>query len=271
MSVVTFQEVRNATGLGTDVISDTQIQEGIKLVEGDTERFLNCSLTPKLRIDMLSGKGNNVIRLSKNPLLKLSSLKIDGTAITVSEVYWNREAGILKLKTGAETGVFTVKTQSVIAKYYHGYLELSGTQTTTSAAETAGGSVVVAVADASEFFAGDHIEIYGTDGNREFATISSVSGNNITVDNLVLSHESGSIFEKLEVPKTVKRFILHEAAIYTLLRGIGASYTFATSYSAPEYTITKGVPYPHFEKAFNENIKLRDRYMDQLVPRISIG
>jgi hypothetical protein len=46
--------------------------------------------------------------------------------------------------------------------------------------------------------------------------------------------------------------------IYAVNISCAGSYTFATGYTFPEYSVQKGVPYPHFQKAVDENIKLRD-------------
>lgn len=67
------------------------------------------------------------------------------------------------------------------------------------------------------------------------------------------------------VPSIVEKYCAILAAIYCAEYMIGSTYTFATSYSHPDISISKGVPYPHFEKVFNSLVKKRDWYEKEIL------
>lgn len=61
------------------------------------------------------------------------------------------------------------------------------------------------------------------------------------------------------LPIIIKKLTAIIAAITTAEYMVGNTYTFATSYSIPELSVTKGVPYPHFEKLINQLTKQSEK------------
>jgi hypothetical protein len=66
------------------------------------------------------------------------------------------------------------------------------------------------------------------------------------------------------IPEIIKKLTAVVAGLMVGSYMIGKTYTFATSYSIPEMSITKGVPYPHFEKVVNELAKQRDYLVERI-------
>lgn len=71
------------------------------------------------------------------------------------------------------------------------------------------------------------------------------------------------------IPNIIKKFTAITAALMIGGHMIGNTYTFATSYTVPEYTINKGVPYPHFEKIVGEMKKQRDFLLTRIQSQIN--
>ena len=62
------------------------------------------------------------------------------------------------------------------------------------------------------------------------------------------------------VPDIISAYCAVQAAIYAGQYMIGSTYTIATSYSHPDISVTKGVPYPHFDRALSAIQKKADMY-----------
>ena len=175
---------------------------------------------------------------------------------------------MIALKNTASTSNILNKNQSVIVKYLYGLLDESDTDTTLSTASTAGSSVSIEVADTSSFTANDWVILYGTDGHREVAQVSSITdGTNMVIDQLVDTHDTSTKIIKLECPYFIKRFMEIEAAIYIAINAIGSTYTFNTNYSLGEMSVSKGVPYPHFSTQVQKLIAERNRLSEMIKPR----
>ena len=70
------------------------------------------------------------------------------------------------------------------------------------------------------------------------------------------------------VPAIVKNLCATIAAVAIANYMIGSTYTFATSYSMPDLSVTKGVPYPHFDRALSALTKQRDYLEKQVVKQL---
>jgi hypothetical protein len=124
----------------------------------------------------------------------------------------------------------------------------------------AGDNVEIYVEDVTEFVEGEWVLIETMQGYVEAAKITDIDtgADMITVNKLINDCTEGSVLTQLKTDELLNQFILYESAVATGINAIGGSYTFATGYTFPEYSVQKGVPYPHFQKAVDENIKLRD-------------
>lgn len=229
---------------------------------------MNTKFTPTQKIDMLDGNGTGRLFATQNPVLAVRELITNDTTISLGEIFVTKQSGKIELGNGAETSTFISKTQDTWIKYLYGWLEESSTSTASTAATTAGTSVAISVSSITSFSDEDWVEVYGMDGKREVAQISGApSGTTITVDQLVLTHESGSVVVKLQIPTFIKRYMEIEAAIAVAINAIGSTYTFNASYSLGELSVVKGVPYVHFDRQLSGLLKERDMRKKRLRPR----
>lgn len=271
MTYITVQNVRDASGIPTSLADDDTVEHAITMVEKNTERIMNTKFSPTLRIDVIDGNGLSYIFTHKNPVLRLEAIKSNDETITTSSVHVYEYSGKLTLGTDSETSEFLAKKQSVILKYRFGLMEKDDTlQTTTTADITAGDSVTITVNDVTDFAVNDWVEIYGMDGNKEVAQITSISDPDIVVDKLIYSHEADSTFIKLEVPYYIKRFMELEATIYLAMNAIGATYTFNAGYSLGDLNVQKGVPYTHWKESLSKALKEREKFRSMIKPRFKI-
>ena len=258
---ITIASVRRTCGIGSSEISDTDVGLTITEIEAQVPRFFNTSFTPKERIDILDGNGTMRIILDKNPLLVVRELKIDGDTEDPAHLNIYKESGKVELNTDVSLTNSTFKQGSkhIVVKYVYGWMEESSTETTTDAASTAGTSVALSVASESGFTADDWIEIYGMDGYKEAAQVSSTGTGELTVDQLVYTHESGSKVVKLQINEIFKKLMNYACAISMVARIVGESYTDTVGYGLGELNIQKGEPYTQWRETATQLIRERDR------------
>ena len=268
----TVSEVRRISGIAATEISDVDVGFMIVDAEAKIPRFFNTFFKPTERIEIQDGDGTNRHHLEKNPVLAVRELKIDGTAVDVDTLEIQKESGYIFLGQGAQPPTFLFKRNSVVVKYLYGSVVISQTVNTTSSAdEEAGTAVSVAVASSSGFAEDDWVEIFGMDGKREAAQISSVTdATNIVLDQLVLDHESGSSIVKLEVEHTFIELMNTVCAIACVARIIGQSYTDIVGYTLAELHVQKGEPYTQWRETANQLIKQRDDIMSRISIRPSV-
>jgi len=259
MTFITADDVRRASGAPASLITDALINEAITIIEDEMKRWMNSAFVPTQRIEHRNGNSLPRMFTMKNPLLAVRALTInDSTSITPAYLYIEKQSGKITLSKDAESGTFTDGTSNTFIKYLYGLMEESTTNTTSTADTTAGSSVSMTVSSITGLADGDWLEIYGMDGKREVAQISGDPATGaIVLDQLVYSHESGSIVVKLQIPYYIKRFMEIEAAIYVAVYAIGGTYTFNTSYSLGELSVNKGEPYPQWREVIQRMINER--------------
>lgn len=264
----TREQVFDKVGVDNTVISDDQMDRILDLADAEVDRIISSTCKPKTRIELSDGDNRNVMYIRNVPLMKVIALEIDDVTITLEEVVF-RVNGELRLTNAAEKVFFFLPQgfprvfNNVRVKYLYGWLEETELQSDVTVDVTAGLSATLTVVDGSIFSADDFIRIVGFDGNEEQGKITAVNTNDLTID-LVLSHEIGSIVTLLEVPPMVVQLAATIGAIMGALFQMGATYTFATSYQTPDYQVSKGVPYPHFQKVLDASVQERDFIMTQL-------
>ena len=259
---VTVATVRRTAGIASTEINDADVNAIITECEPQVERFFNTVFTPKERIDILNGNGTTRIILDKNPLLAVRELKIDGDTEDPAYLHVSRESGKIELDTSQAltNNTFKLGSQKIVVKYIYGWVEESSTDTTLSAASEAGTSVALSVASETDFSDKDWVEIYGMDGNKEASQISGdPTTGSITVDKLVLDHESGSKVVKLQVNEIFKKLMNFACAIAMVARIVGQSYTDVVGYGLGELNIQKGEPYTQWRETATQLIRERDR------------
>lgn len=140
-----------------------------------------------------------------------------------------------------------------------------------SATTGTGNAASISVSSISGLGTGTYIKLEDPiTQSSETTKIIGVSSGSVSAD-LSWSHLSGSRLVKMQIPQLVKNLVKVTAAIMASRYMIGSTYTFATSYSYPEHTVTKGVPYPHFEKVYNSLVKQREALLKILRPQTSVG
>ena len=276
-SYVTIASVRRTCGIGESEISNDDIGSIIAECEPQVERFFNTSFIPKERIDILDGNGTLRLVLDKNPLLSVRELKIDGTTEDPANLHTYKESGVIELSSSASTSTFKEMNNAIVIKYIYGMVEESATDTTSTAATTAGTDVSITVSSITDFDDEDWVEVYGMDGYREAAQINATpSGSTIQVDQLVLTHESGSKVVKLQTNQIITKLMNIACSIAMVARIVGESYTDIVGYTLPEYSVQKGEPYTQWRETATQLIKERDRIIGtaklqgMLKPRFAI-
>lgn len=263
---VTIASIRRTCGIAVAEINDVDVEATITEVEKQVSRFFNTQFAPTEIIEIANGDGTNRHLLDYNPVLSVRALKIDGTTEDTANLEVYTDSGYIYLGQSATTSVFTTKRNSVVIKYIYGTLVYSTTNTTTSAAITAGTAVSVGVADETGFLANDWIEIVGMDGHREAAKINSVSADTMILDKVILTHESGSVVTKLEIDVNFKKLMNIICSIALVARIIGQSYSDIVGYTLGELHVQKGEPYTQWRETANQLIRERD----EIMARISI-
>jgi len=267
----TVAEVRRICGIAATEISDVDV--GLMIVDAEAKipRFFNTYFKPTEVIEINDGEGTSRHHLEKNPVLGVRALKIDGTTVDPDDLELQKESGYIFLGTGAEVPTFSSKRNSVVVKYVYGSVIHSQTVSTTSSAATiAGTGVSVSVASETGFAENDWVEILGMDGYREAAKITATGVGSITLDQLVLTHESGSSIVKLEVEHIFIELMNTVCAIACVARIIGQSYTDIVGYTLAEMHVQKGEPYTQWRETANQLIRQRDDIMSRISIRTAI-
>lgn len=263
---ITIASVRRTVGITSTQIIDADVESTITEVEKQVPRYFNTVFAPTERVDILDGSGTEILLLDKNPLLAVRAVNIDGDTVTPAYLHVKKESGQVILGTSAETRVW--KNNNPLQcriKYIYGHVDYSNTSTTSSAAETAGTSVSIAVASTSGFSDNDWCEIYGIDGNREVFQIEGTpAGGAIVADQLVYDHVSGSTIVKLEVNPVFTKLMNIIASLALVLRRVGESSTEITGYTLTEFQVQKGEPYTQWRETATQLIRERDELMERI-------
>lgn len=264
MAYTSADYIYDKIGITSTEIPSAQMDRILEEVDREVDRIIKTTCVPKKVIDIFTGDDKNIHVVGNIPLLNVEKLEIDATDISLSKLIFN-PTGLVQLKNTAEQPYFYYNStpHNCYLKYYYGWLEETTTQTDIATAVTAGTGAVISVDSSTGFAADDWIKIVGFDGNREVTKITSVATGTITCD-LILGHEVDSLITKLQVPGIVQTLAAVIGAIMGALKMIGSTYTFATSYAVPDHSVTKGVPYPHFNRNMEGWIKERDFIMSNL-------
>ena len=268
---ITVAEVRTASGDFDEKVSDARIEGIIDRIEKTSEKWLNTKFTPTAIIETQTGNKTTFAILEKNPVLAVRALEINETSVTPAYIKAFKDSGKIVLTTEAEVSRFTSSAVGdVIISYLYGWVQESSTSTTIDTASEAGSSVALSVASESGFTALDWVEIYGTDGNREVAQVSATDTGELTVDQLVYDHVSGSTVVLLEIEANVKRYLEVESAITVVTAIIGATATDITGHQLGDLRVQKGEPYAQWRATLISLRAERDELKTRIKPKFSI-
>jgi len=268
MTYASRDEIYDKVGVDSSVIS-TDIMDRI-LVDADaeTDRIIQTTCVPKKKIEIFEGDNKNIHFVKKIPLLSVSKMEINSTAISISKIFYE-QTGRIRILQGAEQLYFYTNATGpdCFLEYYYGWLQDTTTQTEVKTTAIAGTSVVIEVDSADDFTALDWVRIEGFDGFRETTQVIAKDDTADTITCTILyNHEVDSLVTQLEVPPIVNQLASVIGAIMAALYMVGSTYTFATSYAVPDHQVTKGVPYPHFNRNMEAWVKERKFIMDQVPP-----
>lgn len=261
-----MSDARVVSGIISTQITDVDMTDLIEDVEFEVERQMNSRFTPFVDIDVLDGNSKNSIFTRRSPLLTVRLLKTNDTTIDLTTIDFSKP-GRIRLGSDSVKQKFLEKKNDVIIQYVYGRVSWDLlTDTTTDAVSAVGTSVALSVVSETGFATDDWIEIFGTDGNRESAQISSTASGTITVDQLVQTHVSGSIIRKIEIEPIMKRLIKVIVGIVAVSRVVGESSTAITGYSISEIQVQKGEPFTQLREQANQLIRQRDEIQKRVRP-----
>lgn len=252
--MVTLEQVRTKIGSDTtDLISDADINSLITDSTNKTYNYFDMKQVPTNTMEFYRGYDLNDIKINKLKIMSLQSIEVNGQERELDSFTFNEDLGKIQTRREFDRERWSLfpKTEPyrVKIKYSYAMLKPSGTATETSASVEAGTSIAIAVDSETDFTTGDYVKIQGFDGNKEVAKVTATDTNEITVDKLVLPHESNSIIELLSVPSIIDNYILYDVC-YTVANNIvGSTSNLPTSWSQEGESATIGVAYTHWRDA----------------------
>lgn len=277
---VTAANVRLMIGIGSSDISDTNMDTIITDSEAEVDQLLKTKFIPTLAVEQITNTdGSNVAMLRHTPVNRIEQVMV-GTDAGVNPCFTRLypDSGKLVLTdSGEKTEFDDTEDRNNYVKYYYSKLEDTTTDTTTTSATScsAGTATAFDVGTTVGFVVGDYVKIEsvgGTDTNIEITTLTGTdTTNNQLSAKLSWNHESGSVVTKMQTPNIAKELVRVTGAIRCCMYMIGATYTFATSYSIPELSATKGVPYPHFQKDLDALVERRNYLLQRYRPQPAIS
>lgn len=273
---ITTTEVRNQIGLGSDAIADSVVNQFISESESETEQLLKTKFTPTKRTEVFVFKHpQEIAMLRKTPICTVTRILIGGTSGTLIEpdtTLLDRKSGRLMLLKDALQPAFDDEQRFNTIEYTYARLEETEPETQTTASTGTGSSVSYAVTSDADFIVGDDVLIEGYDGKTEINTLTGTGGGSNTLTSPVYwNHVTGSRVVKMTIPAMTKELAIILGAMRCGLYMIGNTYTFATSYQLPEESVVKGVPYPHFDRAYSALVKRRDYLLKKYQPEFAIS
>ena len=266
-NLVTAQQVRDVSGAPTTLIDDTQMDRVIAERQKEALNHWAIYITPTKVLEIRDGNGKNQIRVNRPYIWKLLNLQVrlaDSQANTfdIEDTAIDPKSSLITLRTATGNSYlggayFYQYPNSVRMKYLSAFMEKTVTITETTADEVAGTSVVIAVDDETGFAVGNWVLIEGLDGNREAAKITATGTDEITVDQLVQTHETDSVVTKLQTEESLTQYILYASAVTVAINAVGGTYTLLTGWSMEGVTAQVGVPWTHWQNSFQDNDKRR--------------
>ena len=267
--MITIEEIRTAGGFPSDLVTDSQVEQAIKITTSNIERLMNTKFEPTERIEKQFGNYQKYLFLEKNPVLKVIQLKIGDTNISPETLEISRESGRIQLTHTSESFYFFRVPERTNIRYMFGYL-IEDTQIINTTPILKGIDVSFEVEDTFTLSVGDWLNLSDINGKKTISKIKAINGNEITIDESQFNFEENILIYSLKTPDFIKRLIELESVIYLAINVIGATYTFNTGYSLGDLSAQKGVPYTHWAKTTDVCIKERDNLMKKIKPRFRI-
>lgn len=261
---VSIADVRRVSGITSTLVDDADVTSTIADIEERVNEYIGTTSVPRRVTEIRDGDGSDNIIVNHLPLLRVVALKIDGTAVTPSNLFVNLDTGFIQLKTDAEVTLFKrTLPQRVVLDYFYGKMKDTVTQTTSDGAVVSGDAVTLTLTSETGFAANDWIRITGTDGNQEVTKIDVLSTKDATVD-ISYGHVDDSLITKMDVPQIVKELTGVLAGIKLVARIVGSTFDEITGYEIDELRVQKGEPFTQWRETSSQLIKVRDQLLTRL-------
>jgi hypothetical protein len=277
--LITVDDVREAaTGATTTLIPDTSITNMITKSQDQALSTWKVYITPTKVFEIRDGQNSqdaivnlpNDETIIRNPyILKMLQVKVQDSDLDLEYIQINPERGTFRIQQGEGTAYQYVYGYKTRLKYLSGFMERTTTMTESTAAVIVGTSIAIAVDDSSIFNVDDWVMIEGADGNIEAAQITATDTNEITVDQLVQTHEAETLITKLKTEEMLKQFILYDVATNVANYIVGNTSNLATSYSQEGVSATIGVAYTHWRESAERLGKKRDEFKAKIELRLN--
>lgn len=262
----TNEEILDKVGVTTSEINTNTLNRIAKEATAEVDRIIKTTCNPKINIEIINGNDKSQVYLRKLPVLTIKNVKVGDINIDLEDVRFNKSGNVTLLNTADKNYFNSSTSPNVAIKYFYGWLE-EGDYETIQDDVVSGDDIVIELGNVENLYTNNWVRIVGLDGFEEWTKIKSVDKVNKTITcDIVYYHEAESIVVKGEIPDIIVKLASVIGGIMGALNMIGSTYTFATSYSVPDHSVTKGVPYPHFAKVLDDLTKQRDEILKNLIP-----
>ena len=278
-NLISIDDIRNTSGATTDLIEDAKITDIITKSQAQVLSTYKIFIEPTKVFEIRDGQNNfdavvnlpNDETIVRHPYLwKMLQVNIQDTDLDLEYIQIFPERGTFRIEREEGTAYRYVYGYKTRLKYLSAFMERTTTITESSAAVTAGTSIAIAVDDETNFSVDDWIVIEGADGNLEAAKVTATASDEITVDQLVQTHEADSVITLLQVEEVLKQFILYDASTNVANYIVGNTSNLATSYSYPEHSATIGVAYTHWRESAERFGKKRDEFKAKIELKLNV-
>lgn len=265
---VTPEAVRRHSGADEDIISDKDIEELIVETRKNFELYLNTKFLPTedieiQHIDHASIQQKN-FKIYHGPLLNIYEVRLGDKKI--EDFRADYLSGVLYIQSPINAFHFDPLTYSrentdFRARILYGTVEKDESEKSFITEDIEpGDEVEVKVDDAENIKADEWVWIEGMDGNREACEVKErdTQNNKFTISRVTQKHEEGSLIYRLRVEESIKSLITYEVVIRIAIKATGGTYKFNTTYSLGDMSVSKGVPYTHWQQVYNQASQKRE-------------
>jgi hypothetical protein len=259
----TKEDILQKIGVTEIEIDSNHLKSILEEAQKEVDRLLKTTCNPKTKIEIFDGNNKNIMYLRRLPLMSVKKLRISDEDISIEEIRFNEHGAVKLLNSAGKNYFISALSPNISIQYVYGWLEEEEERIIAESVES--GTTQIELDDVKLLSVGDWVLIAGMDGYQEWTKIDAIDKDlkKITCD-IVYPHEANSLVYKGAVPQIVRKLTGVIGGIMGSLYMIGSTYTFATSYSIPDHSVTKGVPYPHFSKNLDDLTKERDFLLKQI-------
>jgi len=268
-NLVSIDDIRNSSGATTALIEDAKITDIITKSQSQALSTWKIFTIPTKVFEIRDGTNSQdaVVNLPNDETIvrypyiwKMLQLNVQESDLDLEYIQINPERGTFRIQQGEGTAYQYIYGYRTRIKYLSAFMERTTTITESSDATVAGTSIAIAVDDETGFAADDWVVLEGADGNIEAAQVTATDTDEITVDELIQTHETNTVITLLQTDDALTQFVLYDAATNVANYIVGNTSNLATSYTYPEYSTTVGVAYTHWRESAERFARKRDEF-----------